>query len=118
MREERMRYVLTGFTHTAGFRVFAFDGIGEDRSRIEFTVRADLALIRMYGIRMQELPLLCRKVLEGRDELEQQRTFTYTEADMSAYADCAAQNALALKRKPPRRPPSENLGAAGRGPQV
>ena len=45
-----MSFVLTGFTHDRGFRVFAFDHIGTDRVRTQCIVRADLALIRHYGI--------------------------------------------------------------------
>ena len=62
-----MQYILTGFTHDMGFRVFAFEGIGEDRVRTEYKVRADLALIHRYGIRVQELPLLCRGILEAAE---------------------------------------------------
>lgn len=114
-----MQYTLTGFTHDMSFRVFAFECVGDDRVRTEYRVRADLALIRRYGIRMQELPLLCRGILERSNEGKEQRTFTYTEADMCLYADaCAARNALAHKRKVPRKQPSENVGAAWRGPQV
>jgi hypothetical protein len=57
-----MQFVLTGFTQDLGCRVFAFDGIAVDRIRTAFTVRADMALIRRYGIQIQELPLLCRSV--------------------------------------------------------
>ncbi len=112
-----MQYILTGFTHEMGFRVFAFEGIGEDRARTEFSVRADLALIRKYGIRMQELPLLCRAILEQRNG-STERTFTYTEADMGIRADVCAATAAAQKRRPPRKPASENVGAAWRGPQA
>ena len=114
-----MQYIITGFTHDMGFRVFAFQGIGEDRVRTEYKVRADLALIQRYGIRMQELPLLCRGILEGRNEDEDQKTFTYTESDMRRNAElCAVHAADAEKRKPPRKPPSHNLGAAWRDPHV
>ena len=61
-----MQFVLTGFTQDLGFRVFAFEGIGADRIRTKFTVKAELALIRNYGIRIQELPLLCRGLLDRR----------------------------------------------------
>jgi len=111
-----MQYILTGFTHDVGFRVFAFEGVGEDRVRTAYRVRADLALIRKYGIPMQELPLLCRKILEQQNESHTQRDFTYTEAAMCVHADMIAASA-AQKRKPSRRPPSENVGAAWRGPQ-
>jgi hypothetical protein len=112
-------YILTGFTQEMGFRVFAFAHIGEDRVRTEFTIRADLDLIRKYDIRVQELPLLCRALLERRDAAGESRTFTFTEEDMRLHArdSTAARLAAAAKRRPPRRPPSENLGAAWRGPQ-
>ena len=114
-----MQYILTGFTHDLGYRVFAFEGVGTDRLRTNYRVRTDLALTRKYGIRVQELPLLCRAILERRNEEEGQDSFTYTEADMRVYADAAAiRTAAAQKRKPPRKPPSENLGAAWRGPQI
>jgi hypothetical protein len=93
-------YTLTGFTHDLGFRVFAFEGIGEDRVRSEYRVRADLALTRRYGIRLQELPLLCRNVLERHDPSDQNHTLTYSEAEMSLYASvCAARLRAPQARK-------------------
>jgi hypothetical protein len=114
-----MQYVLTGFTQELGFRVFAFEGIGEDRLRTKFTVKADLSLIRRYGIRLQELPLMCRGLLDRRTGAEEIRTLIFTEDEMSLYErnSLAAREAAAQKRKPPRRPPSENIGAAWRAPQ-
>ena len=113
-----MDYVLSGFTHEMGFRVFAFEGVGTDRVRTEYRVRTDLTLIRKYSIRVQDLPLLCRGVLERRIEGEE-RTFTYTEDDMILHADLrATRDAAAKKRKVPRKPPSENVGAAWRGPHA
>ena len=109
-----MQYILTGFTHDLVFRVFAFEGIGEGRVRTAYSVRADLSLTRKYGIRMQELPLLCLTILEQRDGQDSQRTFTYTEAAMCLRADLLA--ASAAQKKLSRRPPSENVGAAWRGP--
>jgi hypothetical protein len=114
-----MQFILTGFTQDSGFRVFAFEGIAADRVRVPFTVRADLALSRTYGIRLQELPLMCRGVLESREEGEQESTLTFTEEAMRLHAsNCIAARALAAqKRKSTRRPPSENIGAAWRSPQ-
>lgn len=114
-----MQFILAGFKQDVGFRVFAFQRVGADRALTEFTVRADLALSRRYGIQVQELPLLCRRLLEQRGEDEATRELTFTEAEMCVYAtDCAtARAAAAQKRKPPRRPISENIGAAWRGPQ-
>ena len=107
-----MHYTFTGFTHDSGFRVFAFEGVGEDRLRTDYKVRADLVLIRKYGIRIQELPLLCRAILDHSDGTDPRRVFTYTEADMSLRAEVCAAQALASKRKTPRKPPVENLEAA------
>ena len=114
-----MQYILTGFTHDMGFRIFAFEGIGEDRVRTEYKVKADLALIHRYGIRVQELPLLCLGILERRNEAEEQQTFTYTEGDMRRNAElCAGRAADAQKRKAPRNTPSANVGVAWRGPHA
>jgi hypothetical protein len=114
-----MQYILTGFSQDMGFRVFTFERIGDDRLRTKFTVKADLSLIRRYGIRLQELPLMCRGLLDRRTEGEDLRSLIFTEDEMGIYAkNCtAAREAAAQKRKPPRRPPSENIGAAWRGPQ-
>jgi hypothetical protein len=114
-----MQFVLTGFTQDLGCRVFAFEGIAVDRNRTAFTVRADLALIRRYGIQIQELPLLCRSVLERRDEGSEAQTFIFTEEEMRtcAVARAAAKDEAAQRRRPPRRHSTETLGAAWRAPQ-
>jgi hypothetical protein len=126
-----MQYILTGFTQDTGFRVFAFEGVAVGQIRTVFTVRADLALSRRYGIAMQELPLLCRSLLDRQDESGpsqdeagehdalDKHALTFTEEEMRACADKrAADRALAaLRRKAPRRPAVENAGAAWRGPQ-
>jgi hypothetical protein len=95
-----MQFILTGFTQSTGFRVFAFERIGADRTRTPFTVRTDLELIRKYGLRGQELPLLCRALLERHDEAEEERTWIYTEDEMRLYAsNCAAERDAAQKKK-------------------
>jgi hypothetical protein len=119
-----VRYTLTGFTHDGGARVFAFECVGEDRVRTEYRVSADLTLVRRYGIQVQELPLLCRGLLERHQDAGEARSLTFTEEEMQQHAqDCAAaRRAAAQKRKSPRRPTSENLGVAWRtqthGPSV
>jgi hypothetical protein len=114
----KLHFILRGFSQVMGSRVFAFEGVAADWTRTPFTVRTDLALTRRYGIRLQELPLLCRAVLERCHEGEENREFAYTEEDMRLYADCAAARAAAAKqRKPPRRPAPEHVGTAWRVPQ-
>jgi len=113
----KIQFVLTGFTHDLGFRVFAFERMGEDRIRSQCTVKADLALTRRYGIQIQELPLLCRGLLDRREESDETRSLTFTEEEIRAFAQerAAAREKAASKKKPPQRPSGENLGAAWRG---
>ena len=98
-----MHYILTGFTHSTGFRIFSFDGVAADWVRTTYSVRADLTLARKHGIRMQELPLLCHGILERRSENDDQRTFTFTEDDMTLHASLVSAALGANKRKPSRR---------------
>jgi hypothetical protein len=116
-RSATMQFVLTGFTQDLAFRVFAFERMGLDRVRTKVVVRADLAMTRRYGIQMQELPLLCRNLLERSDRGGEPDTLTFTEDDMSLHAKgcAAAREAAAQRRRAPRRPASENVGAAWRG---
>jgi len=101
-----MGFILKGFTEDMGFRVFAFEKVAQDQTRTEYTVRADLALTRRYDIRMQELPLLCRLLLERRETVDETHTLTFTEAEMSIHAkECAAvRRPPAFKKKVPGDP--------------
>jgi len=113
-----MQFILTGFTQDLGFRVFAFEGVKADGARARYTVRADLGLVRKYGIRVQELPLLCRALLDKSGENEEKRALIFNEDDMRIRAnDCALARETAAARRPPRRPAGTNLGAAWRAPQ-
>ena len=122
-RSTKLQFILTGFTQDAGFRVFAFERVGDDRVRTKLTVRADLDLARAHGIQIQELSLLCRSLLERREVIREEpaetRSFIFTEDEMQACASVrtAARDA-AKKRRPPHRPTGENLGAAWRGQHV
>ncbi len=114
-----MQFNLVGFSQDTGFRVFAFESVAADRTRTEYRVRADLALVRQYGIRVQELPLLCRGLLERGSEGEQKYALTFTEEEMRVHArNCAeARNAAIQKRKPMRRPVnSGHIGSGWRTP--
>lgn len=112
-----MHYILTGFTHDVGFRVFSYEGTNENRTRTRYTVRVELAMIPKYGIHMQELPLLCQGVLERRIEGEQRIAFTYSEDEMRAHAsDRLLREATAQSRKKPPRRPVTAPGAHWRGP--
>jgi hypothetical protein len=101
-----MQFLLTGFRDDVGFRVFAFQGVAADKTKSPFSVRADIALIRKYGIRVQELPLLCRGILELRNEGEPVRAVIFTEEDMRLHSVHAAEEREAAARKKPRRQPA------------
>lgn len=112
-----MHFIFKGFSQVTGFRVFAFEGIAGDRTRMAFTVKTDLALIRRYGIRVQELPLLCRGLLEQRDETEQERTMTFTEEGMRLHAkNCTAEREAARKKKSMHKPPGDPTRTGWRAP--
>ena len=109
-----MNFILTGFTEETGFRVFAFQGVGLNGTRLEYTVKANLGLSRTYGIRLQELPLLCRGMLERLPDGAEGCAVTFTEEGMRLHADTrAAEREAARQRKPPRRPPTEHPQTTG-----
>lgn len=113
-----MQFVLKGFTPEQEFRVFAFDGIAEDRTRTEFKVRTDLSLIRTYGIRVQDLPLLCRGVLERREEGDQTHTLTFTEDQMRSLATVRAAERDEAEKKKARRGSPFHSGNNGTAPET
>lgn len=102
MRNPIMQFVLKGFSQVREFRVFAFDAVAPDWTRTAYTVRTNLDLTRRYGIPLQELPLLCRAVLERLTGAGPLREFTFTEEDMRLRA---AARAAAVVRKKSGRPP-------------
>jgi len=104
-RSAKLHFILLGFNHELGVRVFWFDGIAEDKTRSRFAVRTDLALVHNYGIRIQELPMLCRKLLERRPAGERSHMLTFTEEEMRLHAaQRAAEREAAQRKRPPRRP--------------
>jgi hypothetical protein len=113
-----MEFVLTGFSQDNNMRRYTFAGVAADRSRTVYTVDADLALVRKHRIAVQELPLLCRCLLDEVGESAVTHTLIFTEEKMLGYADrrAAAQLEAEQKRKAHRRPPSSKLGQAWRAP--
>ncbi|MBC7924140.1 MAG: hypothetical protein H7039_00635 [Bryobacteraceae bacterium] len=112
-----MQFVLAGFSEETGFRVFAFEGIDADRTRSAFSVRTNLALTRRYGIRLQELPLLCQGLLERRDQSDDARAYTFTEAEMMLHAkSCAVEREARLQSKAAQKVVSKQVGTAWRSP--
>ena len=100
----KMQFMLTGFKQDIGFRVFSFEASPAGLPKVLFSVRADLALARRYGIQMQALPLLCWELLE-RNESSPERSFVYSEEEMCRYARVCKEEraAIALKKQSARK---------------
>ena len=82
----KAQFYLTGFAQAAGIRTYAFQG-RIDASRIDCTVEVDLALIPGYGIRIQELPLLCRELLQQQTQPDEISAVVFTEQRMRSHAE-------------------------------
>jgi hypothetical protein len=96
----RAQFFLTGFAQAAGIRTYAFQG-RIDASRIDCTVEVDLALIPGYGIRIQELPLLCRELLQQQEQPDEKNAVVFTEQRMRSHAEslAAARHEAEHKKK-------------------
>jgi hypothetical protein len=105
-----MEFVLVGFREEQGARRFTFEGIASDRTRKQYTVSADLGMLRKYQIPVQELPLLCRRLLERESTADQITALQFTEQLMREYHDrCADLKREAdLKKRAHKRPPPSN----------
>jgi hypothetical protein len=111
-----MQFALTGFTEHLGFRIFAFEGVAAGHERNKFTVKTELVLTRRYGIRLQELPLLCRGLLDRLEENAEVQSLTFTEEHMRACADerAATRDASAKRKKSPPKPTGAAPGFGSR----
>ena len=114
-----MDFIFNGFHQELNVRHFAFQGIASDRTHTEFTVGADLLLARKYQIALQDLPLLCRRLLEELAAEGVNHAVIFTEDNMRLHAKNreAARDLAASRRKPARRPSGAGVGSAWRGPQ-
>ena len=102
------RFLFTGFTQAAGIRIYAFEG-KVDARRFDYTVEVDLALIPGYGIRIQDLPLLCREFLEQRAKPDEISTFVFTEQRMRSHAE---KLAIAREETEHRKKQPKHLASA------
>ena len=110
-----MDFTLTGFRQERDIRKFTFRGGNDDRTHSEFTVAADVSLLRKYGIALQELPLLCLRLLEQQTPISSPEVVIFTEELIREHADqCAALKRAAEQRKKPRKSPTGRLGEGWR----
>ena len=104
--QAKTRFILKGFSHVMESRVFEFERVAVDAIRAQFTVQIDVALARKYGVRLQDLPLLCRGLLDQCDEATDIRAFTCGEAEIRVHADNLAERLETSKHKKGPRSPS------------
>ena len=111
-------FTLIGFSQEGSIRHFAFQCRNDDRGQSDFTVDADTNLTRRYGISLQELPLLCRRLLEETLPVTPGSALIFAEDRMQRHANQrqASERNAEEKKRPPRKPNSDNLGQAWRGP--
>lgn len=93
-----MNYVFVGFKQKDSIRYLSFQGIGEDNVRTDFVVKADISMFRRYSGTIQELPLLCRRLLESRQPDEQSGSVVFTEEAMQLHAGGIAERAAAAQK--------------------
>ena len=93
-----MQFSLRGFRQNANLRLYSFQGLDGDYTRHQFTVRVDLDLARRYAICIQELPLLCRELLD-KAGLSGGDTLTFSEQDMLYVANRREETKSAGQRK-------------------
>jgi hypothetical protein len=110
----KLQFLLTGFTQAAGIRIYAFEG-RSDATRIGYTVEVDLALIPEYGIRIQDLPLLCRELLQQRVQPDESSACVFTEQRMRSHAEklAMAREEAEQRKKQPRHLASAQAAGIG-----
>jgi hypothetical protein len=92
-----MSFILLGFSQEDNVRHFAFERVGADGTRGKFKVNADLRIVREFKIKVQELPLICRRMLESQPVEIEAQDLTLTEANMRLFAEPVV---VAAKRGP------------------
>ena len=81
-----MVFALMGFTNEHNLRRFTFELAGSGPPRTTVVVEADMALARKYEIPLQELPLLCVRLLQSWTA-DADSTAVFSEKEMIEYAN-------------------------------
>jgi hypothetical protein len=82
-----MGFILLGFSQENNVRHFAFERVAADGTRGKFKVNADLRTAREFKIKVQELPLICRRMLESQPVEIAVHDLTLTEDNMRLFAE-------------------------------
>jgi hypothetical protein len=105
-------FTMVGFKQEGSIRHFNFERLNDDRTKSDFTVDADTSLTRKYGITLQDLPLLCRRVLEETVSPTPAAVLTFGEDRMQAHANQREANQRRTEelRQARKKPHHENVG--------
>ncbi len=90
-------FVLREIGNERTARRFTFEVAGNGVARTSIVVAVDLDLARKYAISLQELPLLCLRLLERSPSAE--NTVVFSEAEMVDHAKLRADAKLSNDRK-------------------
>ena len=102
-----MKLLYMGFTHkTPGTRSYNFEGVAEaGQLRKGLYVTAEVALLTKHHIRIQEVPMMCLRLLETASETETElKSRDLTEADMLAQVQAKALELEKAASKRAKRP--------------
>ncbi len=111
-----MKLVYMGFTHeTTGIRRYRFEEVVSQDIRKGFLVTADIALLTKHHVQIQEVPMMCLRLLEGSAEAEPQlEVLVLTETDMLNHVQAkAAEKEQAAKKRAKRSFKPANSVALG-----
>jgi hypothetical protein len=99
-----MSFILLGFSQQDNVRSFSFERVDTDGTRSRFSVDADLLLLRQFDIKVQDLPLLCRQILDSQPLNSEIRKVDVTAANMRSHAEFLAASLVrrSTKRSQPR----------------
>ena len=81
-----MVFALAGVTNEGSLRRFTFELAGSGPPRTTVVVVTDMALVRKYEIPLQELPLLCVRLLQSWTA-DADGTAVFPEKEMIEYAN-------------------------------
>jgi hypothetical protein len=95
-----------GFNHEiTNIRQYIFQGVISDGTRKAFLVTTDVGLLTKYHIQLQEVPMMCLRLLELSAETEPLLDLlVLTEADMLTHVRTKAADKELAALKRPKRP--------------
>jgi hypothetical protein len=119
-----MQFSYKGFTQSGNLRLFAFEGIEEQRPAEHYCIAIDLALFTKFQLSFQSGPMFCLQILRsaalaGSDELARVKDYKALDSDFRSLQIERERRIQALANKRPAKrpirkpPPSSQLRGLG-----